>query len=116
MARAPKTSALHQDRAGFLAARIDALTRDQDAARKSRSWVAVRQLGQDLDRAHLEFVGLQDRGSRVEQSPEEQVAEILALVRDHAHGFPEEDVEQLYQACCERLGLDAHGPTLELVG
>ena len=92
-------------RAAFLRARLRLLVKDQSAARSSRSWVAVRQLGQDIDTSHKELRELEQAASTTQQTPTEILAELLALIRDTSQGFPDDAVEAIYVASCERMGI-----------
>lgn len=123
MPRAPKTSkprsprqktspASDLTREEFLIRRIAEIEADQRAirARPNPSWIAVMQLGRDLNGCHEELV--QHRASQGDQSqldPAKLIADIEAAIRDESEGLPEDDVERLYLAACERLGLVPDG-------
>jgi len=103
-------SATSQSREEFLVARIVSLESDLAASRSKSSWIAVLNLGRDLDKAHAELVALRSsQGDQTAIDPAALVQGIEAAIRDESEGLPEDDVERLYLACCERLGIVPDG-------
>lgn len=103
-------SASSLQREEFLVRRLAELEADQEAARNRSSWIAVLQLGRDLDKAHAELTQLRaSQGDRNALDPAALVAELEKAIRDESEGLPEEDVERLYLACCERLAFVPDG-------
>ena len=103
----PATS---QSREEFLAARVDSLESDLAASRAKSSWIAVLNLGRDLDKAHAELISLRaSQGDQNRLDPAALVDGIEQAIRDEADGLPEDDVERLYIAACERLGFTPDG-------
>lgn len=96
----------------FLVRRIAEIEADQRAirARPNPSWIAVMQLGRDLDSCHEELVQFRaQQGDQTVIDPAALVQGIEAAIRDESDGLPEDDVERLYLAACERLGLVPDG-------
>ena len=99
-------------REDFLVRRIAEIEADQVAIRSaaSPSWIALGQLGRALDECHAELCGLRAaQGDQNKLDPAALVAGIEAAIRDGAEGLPEDDVERLYLAACERLGFAPDG-------
>lgn len=111
-ARAKNPPASDLTREEFLVRRIAEIEADQRAirARVNPSWIALLQLGRDLDSCHEELVQFRaSQGDQTTLDPAALVQGIEAAIRDEAEGLPEDDVERLYVAACERLGLVPDG-------
>ena len=87
--------------------RVKLLRAAQASAFKDRSWQAVAMLDIRIDdaRRHLRRAATAYSRTGQEQTPTEILAELLALIRDTSQGFPDDAVEAIYVASCERMGI-----------